>query len=52
MQQADELFLLIRSLTASEKRYFKLQANKYESDSYKSQYEKLFEEIMKLEAQL
>lgn len=45
MQQADELFLLIRSLTASEKRYFKLQANKYESDSYKSQYEKLFDAL-------
>ncbi|MFN8285460.1 MAG: hypothetical protein U0V74_01835 [Chitinophagales bacterium] len=45
MQQIDELFQLIRSLSPSEKRYFKLQANKYESGTYKSQYEKLFDAI-------
>ncbi|MCW3127234.1 MAG: hypothetical protein JWO03_2892 [Bacteroidetes bacterium] len=45
MARQDDLFELIRSLTPSEKRYFKLHADKYISDGYKSQYEKLYDAL-------
>ena len=41
----DDLFDLIRSLNASEKRYFKVHAEKYGNGTYKMKYEKLFDAI-------
>lgn len=45
MSQHDDLFELIRSLTPSEKRYFKLHADRYSNGGYKKQYEKLFDAL-------
>jgi hypothetical protein len=45
MAQHDDLFELIRSLTPSEKRYFKLHADKYTGSDYKSHYEKLYDAL-------
>lgn len=43
MSQHDDLFDLIRALTPSEKRYFKVHAEKFGNGGYKMQYEKLFD---------
>ncbi len=44
MQAQDELYLLIKSLTSSEKRYFKVYANRHVLGN-KNNYEKLFDVI-------
>ncbi len=44
MQAQDELYLLIKSLTSSEKRYFKVYANRHVL-GHKNNYEKLFDVI-------
>jgi hypothetical protein len=51
MAQRDDLHDLIHTLSASEKRYFKLHAGKYTSDTYKSQYVKLFDALNKWDAE-
>lgn len=41
----DDLFDLIKALTPSEKRYFKIHAKTHVGDKYKNSYEKLFDAI-------
>jgi hypothetical protein len=45
MHHHDDLFDLIRSLSPSEKRYFKVHAEKFGNGGYKMQYEKLFDAL-------
>ena len=45
MPHPADLFELIHSLSPSEKRYFKVHADKYVGAGYKSQYEKLFDAL-------
>ena len=45
MPHPADLFELIHSLTPSEKRYFKVHAEKFVGAGYKSQYEKLFDAL-------
>jgi hypothetical protein len=45
MSQKDDLYDLVRSLSPSEKRYFKLHADKHSSSEYKRHYEKLFDAL-------
>lgn len=45
MAVTDDLFQLIRSLTPSEKRYFKIHAKTHVGDKYKNSYEKLFDAL-------
>lgn len=45
MKRPEDLFLLIRSLTSAEKRYFKLHAKAHVTDKYKNHYEKLFDAL-------
>ena len=47
MKPSDDLFELIKSLTKSEKRYFKIVTNKKDNDSPKNNYLRLFDEIEK-----
>jgi len=47
MKPSDDLFELIKSLTKSEKRYFKIITTKKDSASQKNNYLKLFDEIEK-----
>ncbi len=45
MAVTDDLFQLIRALTPSEKRYFKIHAKTHVGDKYKTSYEKLFDAL-------
>lgn len=45
MKRPEDLFLLIRSLTREEKRYFKLHAKSHVIGKYKNHYEKLFDAL-------
>ena len=47
MKLSDDLFELIKSLTKSEKRYFKIVTNKKDNESPKNNYLRLFDEIEK-----
>ena len=45
MAQQDDLYELVQSLSPGEKRYFKMHADKYEREGYKSNYEKLYDAL-------